>query len=266
MRQAAGRRRVAGHHRQHIVVRQDGGQVAVDPRIDAIHVNEIGVEQQHERGLHHAGMLQIPAGEPIGVQRVDGGIVHEIPVGQKLYLHIGDAIGAGFLQSQLGPFEDELVVLVVAVHEHDLAGAVLDEVVADIPRQRDERRAGQRCGARQVEAAAAALLGAIAEVDRGAHHAFHRPLGVGHQRLGRGAGHGLGERGVHAHGHVAAMLLQGADGDEHNRFLGELVPIGERIHFFHVHRVLHEILLSETVRGPAPGTGPAKTTGWDGML
>ena len=40
---------------------------------------------------------------------------------KPLDLHVADAVLARFLQRQLGAFEDELVVLVMTVHQHDLA-------------------------------------------------------------------------------------------------------------------------------------------------
>ena len=79
------------------------------------------MEQQHERRLHDAGVLQIPAGEAVGIQGLDGLVVDEVPVRQELDLHVADAVLARFLQRQLGAFEDELVVLVMTVHQHDLA-------------------------------------------------------------------------------------------------------------------------------------------------
>mgnify|MGYP000125650413 CR=1 FL=1 len=111
MRQAARRRRVVGHNRQHIVIGKLGGQPRVQRGIDAIHVHQIGVEQEHKRRFHHAGMFQIPTREAIGIKFLDGGIVNKIPVGQKLNLYVSDALGRRLLESQLGAFEDKLVVL-----------------------------------------------------------------------------------------------------------------------------------------------------------
>ena len=184
-------------------------------------------------------MLQIPAREAIGIKLLDGGIVNKIPVGQKLNLYVPDAFGRRLLESQLGAFEDKLVVLVMSVHEHDLAGAVLDKAIADIAGQRDDRGARQRSRARQVEPAAAALLGTIAEIDGRAHDALKRAVRIGRERLGGRASHGLGKSGVHAHGHMAAMLLERTDGDEDDGILRELLAVGEGVHLFHEHRVFH---------------------------
>ena len=184
-------------------------------------------------------MFQIPTRETIGVQLLDGGIVNEIPVGQKLDFHVLDALGRRLLESQLGAFEDKLVVLVMAVHEHDLASAVLDEAIADIAGQRDDRSTRQRSRARQVEPAAAALLGTIAEIDGRAHDTLERAVRIGRERLSGRAGHGLGKSGVHAHGHMAAMLFERTNGDEDDGILRELLAVGKGVHLFHEYRVFH---------------------------
>ena len=73
-------------------------------------------------------MLQIPTGETVRIQLVDGLVVDEIPVGQELNLDVLDAVGTRLLERQLSAFEDELVVLIVTVHQDDLAGTVFDDV------------------------------------------------------------------------------------------------------------------------------------------
>ena len=191
-------------------------------------------------------MLEVPTGESIGIKTLDGGIIDEVPIAEQLDLHVVDAFTASILDGKLHALECELVVLVMTVHEDDLTGALANQAVCDVARQRDQRRSAKAGGAGEVESAATALLRAETVIDRCGNDAVDLAVGRFLKSLGGFACHSLGECGIDAHGHMRSVLLKRSDRDEEDGIAFKLVAIGERVHFFHVHAGLHRNRLPST--------------------
>ena len=134
----------------------------------------------------------------------------------------------------------------MTVHEDDLTGALANQAVCDVARQRAQRRSAKAGGAGEVESAATALLRTETVIDRCGNDAVDLAVGRFLKSLGGFACHSLGECGVYAHGHMRSVLLKRSDRDEEDGIAFKLVAIGERVHFFHVHAGLHRNRLPST--------------------
>jgi len=134
-----------------------------------VHPHDVGVIFEHERGLHDSAVLDVPSREAVGVQALDDRRGDEVPVGQHHHPGKLASLRCQITQGEIDPFEDELVVLVVAVDEHDLLHAVPVELPDERAADADHGIGVESEGADDVVAAARPLLGLVAEADSGTH-------------------------------------------------------------------------------------------------
>ena len=59
-----------------------------------VHVHELRMKFEHQRGLENAAVLHIPSGEAIGIQRSYGVVENKVPVRQENDTKVMDAVPA----------------------------------------------------------------------------------------------------------------------------------------------------------------------------
>ena len=163
-------------------------------------------------------MFDVPAREALGVHGCEGALGNVVPVGQQQDRRAGGVGQAEVTQRQVHALVEKLVVLVVAVDEHQVADTLLQERAGDVPGDADQAVGIEAQGAPQVVSPAGLLLGFVSVVESLGH------LGAG--ALGRPQAHGGREQAVGSQGEVGPVLFERSHGDQDcGAFVVE--PVGE---------------------------------------
>ena len=172
----------------------------------AVHVHQLGAQVQQERGLQHPAVLDVPAGEAVGVDLLERRLGDVVPVAQQQHRLRRPRAEAQVAQREIRPLVEELRVLVVSVEDHHVLHALGEQAPQQLARLRDEHVGVQADRAGQVVPPAGALLGLVSEGE-GLEHLRPDPLGD------RGRDRG-GEQRIRAQRQVRAVLLEGAGGQD----------------------------------------------------
>src|SRR5580658_8831116 len=103
---------------------------------DQIDPDQIGVKMQHQGGLDHGRVLERETWKAL---RKDGGqraLGTEVPILQS---HHRQPCAGAIAQPQIGPLDEEPLVLIVAVHEHQALDPVSHEFANGVAHLADER-------------------------------------------------------------------------------------------------------------------------------